>query len=47
MNTAGAPLLEMIAVLKQDIGFEVIITKNIKTGEWGSAPVQPAPQVRS
>ena len=32
MNTAGAPLLEMIAVLKQDIGFEVIITKKIKPG---------------
>ena len=24
LNTAGAPLLEMLAVLKQDIGFEVI-----------------------
>ncbi len=32
MNTAGAPLLEMLAVLKQDIGFEVIITKQIKPG---------------
>ena len=32
MNTAGAPLLEMIAVLKQDVGFEVIITKQIKPG---------------
>ncbi len=32
MNTAGAPLLEMMAVLKQDIGFEVIITKKIKPG---------------
>ncbi|HTB25829.1 MAG TPA: homoserine kinase [Puia sp.] len=32
MNTAGAPLLEMIAFLKQDIGFEVIITKKIKPG---------------
>ena len=32
MNTAGAPLLEMLAVLKQDIGFEVTITKQIKPG---------------
>jgi homoserine kinase len=32
MNTAGAPLLEMLAVLKQDIGFEVNITKQIKPG---------------
>lgn len=32
MNTAGAPLLEMMAVLKQEVGFEVIITKQIKPG---------------
>jgi homoserine kinase len=32
LNTAGAPLLEMLAVLKQDLGFEVIITKQIKPG---------------
>jgi homoserine kinase len=32
LNTAGAPLLEMLAVLKQDVGFEVIITKQIKPG---------------
>ena len=32
LNTAGAPLLEMMAVLKQDVGFEVIITKQIKPG---------------
>lgn len=32
MNTAGAPLIEMLAVLKEDIGFEVIITKQIKPG---------------
>jgi homoserine kinase len=32
MNTAGAPLLEMLAVLKQEVGFEVIITKHIKPG---------------
>jgi homoserine kinase len=31
-NTAGAPLLEMLAVLKEDVGFEVIITKQIKPG---------------
>lgn len=27
LNTAGAPLLEMIAGLDQEVGFEVIITK--------------------
>jgi homoserine kinase len=32
MNTAGAPLLEMLASLKQEAGFEVIITKQIKPG---------------
>jgi homoserine kinase len=32
MNTAGAPLLEMLAVLKKDVGFEVIINKQIKPG---------------
>lgn len=32
MNTAGAPLLEMLSVLKKDTGFEVIITKQIKPG---------------
>ena len=32
LNTAGAPLLEMLSVLKQDVGFEVIITKQIKPG---------------
>jgi homoserine kinase len=32
MNTAGAPLLEMLAVLNQDVGFEVEITKQIKPG---------------
>ncbi len=32
MNTAGAPLLEMLAVLKENLGFEVIITKQIKPG---------------
>ena len=32
LNTAGAPLLEMLAVLKQDVGFEVNITKQIKPG---------------
>lgn len=31
-NTAGAPLLEMIAGLEQEVGFEVIITKQIKPG---------------
>jgi homoserine kinase len=32
MNTAGAPLLEMLSVLRQDVGFEVTITKQIKPG---------------
>ena len=31
-NTAGAPLLEMLAVLEENVGFEVIITKQIKPG---------------
>lgn len=31
-NTAGAPLLEMLQELNTDIGFEVLITKNIKPG---------------
>jgi homoserine kinase len=32
LNTAGAPLLEMLAVVQQDVGFEVTITKQIKPG---------------
>ncbi|ANE49464.1 homoserine kinase [Flavisolibacter tropicus] len=32
LNTAGAPLLEMIKKLDKDIGFDVIIQKNIKPG---------------
>ena len=32
MNTAGAPLLEMLAGLKENTGFEVTITKQIKPG---------------
>jgi homoserine kinase len=32
LNTAGAPLLEMLAVLNQNVGFEVSITKQIKPG---------------
>ncbi len=32
LNTAGAPLLEMMNFLQTDIGFEVAITKNIKPG---------------
>ncbi len=31
-NTAGAPLIEMLASLKEEVGFEVIITKLIKPG---------------
>jgi homoserine kinase len=32
LNTAGAPLLEIIKMLDQDIGFDVVIEKNIKPG---------------
>jgi homoserine kinase len=32
LNTAGAPLLEMIGGFEQELGFEVIITKQIKPG---------------
>jgi homoserine kinase len=32
LNTAGAPLLEMLAFLNQNVGFEVTITKQIKPG---------------
>ena len=31
-NTAGAPLLEMMDFIEEEIGFEVIITKRIKPG---------------
>src|SRR6185437_14786831 len=32
LNTAGAPLLEMLKELDRPIGFEVLISKNIKPG---------------
>jgi homoserine kinase len=32
LNTAGAPLLEMLAALPYEVGFEVCITKQIKPG---------------
>lgn len=32
LNTAGAPLLEMLGSLKQEVGFEVFMTKQIKPG---------------
>ena len=32
LNTAGAPLIEMLATIDQKVGFEVIITKQIKPG---------------
>ena len=32
LNTAGAPLLEMIAQLHGSLGFEIVIKKNIKPG---------------
>ncbi len=32
LNTAGAPLIEMISALDEDAGFEVTITKQIKPG---------------
>ena len=31
-NTAGAPLIEMLSEIEEEIGFEVIIHKNIKPG---------------
>lgn len=31
-NTAGAPLIEMLAEVEENIGFEVVIEKNIKPG---------------
>ncbi|MFZ1529688.1 MAG: homoserine kinase [Ferruginibacter sp.] len=31
-NTAGAPLIEMLKEIKEEIGFEILITKNIKPG---------------
>src|SRR5687768_5126145 len=31
-NTAGAPLIEMLHEIEEDIGFEVIIHKHIKPG---------------
>jgi homoserine kinase len=32
LNTAGAPLLEMVNSMKEEVGFEVLIHKNIKPG---------------
>ncbi|HUQ96075.1 MAG TPA: homoserine kinase [Chitinophagaceae bacterium] len=32
LNTAGAPLLEMLKELQEEVGFEIIIHKNIKPG---------------
>src|SRR5215203_4769310 len=32
LNTAGAPLLEMISELNESVGFEITIQKNIKPG---------------
>lgn len=31
-NTAGAPLIEMLSAFREEIGFEVLITKKIKPG---------------
>ena len=31
-NTAGAPLIEMLKTIEEEIGFEVLIKKNIKPG---------------
>ena len=31
-NTAGAPLIEMLKTIDEEIGFEVLIKKNIKPG---------------
>jgi homoserine kinase len=45
-NTAGAPLIEMISELDQQIGFEVIIHKNIKPGSGiGSSAASAAGSV--
>lgn len=45
-NTAGAPLVEMINELDQQIGFEVIIHKNIKPGSGiGSSAASAAGSV--
>jgi homoserine kinase len=45
-NTAGAPLIEMINELDQQIGFEVIIHKNIKPGSGiGSSAASAAGSV--
>lgn len=45
-NTAGAPLLEMLQELNTDIGFEVLITKNIKPGSGiGSSAASAAGSV--
>jgi homoserine kinase len=32
LNTAGAPLIEMLKMIDEEIGFEVLIKKNIKPG---------------
>jgi homoserine kinase len=45
-NTAGAPLLEMLQELNVDIGFEVLIKKNIKPGSGiGSSAASAAGSV--
>jgi homoserine kinase len=45
-NTAGAPLIEMISELDQQVGFEVIIHKNIKPGSGiGSSAASAAGSV--
>jgi len=45
-NTAGAPLIEMVNELDQEIGFEVIIHKNIKPGSGiGSSAASAAGSV--
>jgi len=46
LNTAGAPLIEMINELDQQVGFEVIIHKNIKPGSGiGSSAASAAGSV--
>ncbi|MCP9751756.1 homoserine kinase [Ferruginibacter sp. HRS2-29] len=46
LNTAGAPLVEMIAELNAGIGFEVLITKQIKPGSGlGSSAASAAGSV--
>src|ERR1700760_931956 len=41
-NTAGAPLIEMLREIDRPVGFEVIITKQIKPGSGIGSSAAPA-----